>query len=64
MKTRKIFVVIGVVIIGAFISALINKLIGVSFKDVGIIPQAVHTMIYMTWGGILLETIRWIGWIE
>ena len=59
MKEKKLFINLGVLILGAVITATIDYLIGISFKDVGVVARITHTVIYMVWGGAIVIMGEW-----
>lgn len=54
MKGKKILVSLGAIFLGAVIVSVIDELLGISFKDVGLVASTAHKMVYMIWGVILL----------
>jgi len=59
MKT-KILVCFGVLVLGSAITVAIDYLVGISFKDVGVVAQITHKVIYMLWGGVILSMSKWL----
>jgi hypothetical protein len=55
---KKALVFVGVVLLGSIATVAIDALIGVSFKDVGMLAQVAHKTAYMVWGGILIGVTR------
>ena len=60
MKTRKTLVYFGLLILGTVITVTIDYLIGVSFKDVGLMAHITHKVTYMVWGGAIFSVVKWL----
>lgn len=50
---------VGLFLLGSVITAIVDGLIGVSFKEVGSLIAITHKVTYMVWGGILMGLIKW-----
>jgi len=61
MKAKKLFIYMGVLILGSVITVAIDHLVGVSFQDVGMLAQITHKVTYMLWGGAILGMGKWLG---
>jgi hypothetical protein len=48
---------LAIVIIGGGITAGIDILLGINFKDVGDVAHVIHKVTYIVWGGILLAVM-------
>ena len=59
MKTKKILVYLGVLILGAVVVSGIDRLIGIDFKDVGMVASFTHRITHMLLGGALLGMGIW-----
>lgn len=58
MKKMKTIKTLLVPLLGSVIVVAIDHLIGVSFKDVGIVAEIIHKATYMAWGAAFVGIIR------
>jgi hypothetical protein len=57
MKRKLVFVLL--FFLGSAITAIVDSLSGVSFKEVGVIVNIMHKVMYMAWGIIFTRLLMW-----
>ena len=56
---NKQMIYLGILILGTVVTTGIDHLIGISYKDVGMIAQVAHKAAYVLWGGALMGLGKW-----
>jgi len=60
MTAKKVLVFVGVLIFGTVVTAVIDGLLGISFKDVSPTVAITHRVMYTAWGAVYTGTILWL----
>ena len=55
---KKLMIFFGVLVIGAIIALLIDKLVGIN--DVDSLALTIHRLTYLVWGGIIFKMLTWL----
>ncbi len=59
MKTTDIVLLLGILILGTMVNALIGALVGVSFTA-GRLGQILYDVSHMMWGVIIISALVWL----